>query len=153
MSASTAVLPPNADEVERLHQQLRSFASVLGVDPDAPDAVVRFTAALLLNLSLLTTTKVQKPMKVRRAPTWQAGLYEELYRDVNEVKFRQNCSIRAAIRILCDDKNTQWGNAAGKRKYKWQTLEQRYHEARDWRRDRIARSLMEQSSRNEPVSR
>jgi hypothetical protein len=71
---------PDDSAVDQLEQELRDLARSLGVDPDAPDVVVQFAAALLLAiLSLLRHAQSRAPTKSRRAPTWQAGLYEQLY--------------------------------------------------------------------------
>jgi hypothetical protein len=42
---------PDDSAVDQLEQQLRGLAKSLGVDPDAPDVVVQFAAALLLSLA------------------------------------------------------------------------------------------------------
>jgi hypothetical protein len=132
---------PNIEiEVERLHQELRALAKVLGIDPDAPNAFVQFAAALLLTVLQLAQQLPRSPTKTRRPPTWRAGRYEQLQQDVDETKARLNCSVRDAIHNLCKDKSRQWRNC------KWQTLEQSYYEARSWRRDKIARLLVQRNS-------
>ena len=40
--------PDNDSVLDQLHQELVALAKSLGVNPDAPDAVVQFAAALLL---------------------------------------------------------------------------------------------------------
>jgi len=133
--------PDYDSEVDQLHQELVTLAKSLGVNPDAPDVLVQFLAALLLAIpSLLSHGRSRSPTKSRRTPTWRAGLYEELHRDVNEAKARLKCSIRDAIAHLRKDKSRPW------LKYKPQTLEQRYHDSRDWMRDRIARLLVQQAA-------
>jgi len=128
---------PDDSAMDQFHQMLVALAESLGVNSDAPDVVAQFAAALLLAiLPILNHRQSRSPAKSRRTPTWRAGLYEELNRDVNETKARLNCSIRGAIAHLRKDKGRQWW------KYKPQTLEQRYHDSRDWMRDRIARVLV-----------
>ena len=84
---------PDVSAVDQLDQELRDLAKSLGVDPDAPDVVVQFAAALLLAIVRLVSHGQSQPTKSRRKPTWRAGLYEELCRDVNQTKARLNCSI------------------------------------------------------------
>ena len=135
---------PDVSAVDQLEQDLRDLAKSLGVDPDAPDVVVQFAAALLLAILRLGSLGQSQPTKSRRKPTWQAGLYEELYRDVNQTKARLNCSIKDAIARLREDRSGPWW------RYTQQSLEPRYREARrrarDASRDRIARLLVQQAS-------
>ena len=79
---------PDVSAVDQLDQELRDLAKSLGVDPDAPDVVVQFAAALLLAILRLVSLGQSQPTKSRRKPTWKAGLYEELYRDVNQTMAR-----------------------------------------------------------------
>ena len=137
--------PDNGSALDQLHQELVALAKSLGVNPAAPDVVVQFAAALLLAIpSLVSHGQSRSPTKSRRHPTWRAGLYEELYRDVNQTKARLNCSIKDAIADLRKDKSGPWW------KYTQQSLEPRYREAcrhaRDAMRDRIARLLVQQAS-------
>jgi hypothetical protein len=139
--------PPDCldDSADQLYQQLRALAKSLGVNPDAPDVVVQFSAALLLaTLRLVSLGQSQSPTISRRKPTWQAGLYEELYRDVTQTKADLNCSIKDAIADLRKDRTGRWW------KHTQQSLETRYREARsharDALRDRIARLLVQQAS-------
>ena len=135
---------PDVSAVDQLEQDLRDLAKSLGVDPDAPDVVLQFAAALLLAILRLGSLEQSQPTKSRRKPTWQAGLYEELYRDVNQTKARLNCSIKDAIARLREDRSGPWC------RYTQQSLEPRYREARhcarDASRDRIARLLVQQTS-------
>jgi hypothetical protein len=130
--------------VDQLDQDLRDLAKSLGVDPDAPDAVVRFAAALLLATLRLVSLGQSEPTKSRRKPTWKAGLHEELYRDVDRTMADLNCSIKDAIARLREDRSGPWW------RYTQQSLEPRYREAcrraRDASRDRIARLLVQQAS-------
>jgi len=136
--------PDNESALDQLDQALVALAKSLGVDPDAPDVVVQFAAALLLAIpSLLSQSR--SPPKSRRSPTWRAGLYEQLYQDVNQTKARLNCSIKGAIADLRKDKKSgPWW------KHTQQSLETRYREARSHARsalrDRIARLLVQQAS-------
>ena len=137
--------PDNDSALDHLHQELVAIAKSLGVNPDAPDVVVQFAAALLLAIpSLLSHVQSRTPTKSRRRPTWQAGLYEELYRDVNQTKVRLNCSTKDAIAHLRKERSGPWW------KYTQQSLEPRYREAcrhvRGALRDRIARLLVQQAS-------
>ena len=135
---------PDVSAVDQLDQDLRDLAKSLGVDPDAPDAVVQFAAALLLATLRLVSLGQSQPTKSRRKPTWRAGLYEELYRDVNQTKAGLNCSIKDAIARLREDRSGPWW------RHTQQSLEPRYREAcrhaRDASRDRIARLLVQQAS-------
>jgi hypothetical protein len=134
---------PDVSAVDQLEQDLRDLAKSLGVDPDAPDVVVQFAAALLLATLRLVSLGQSQPTKSRRKPTWRAGLYEELYRDVNHTMADLNCSIKDAIARLREDTNGPWW------RYTQQSLEPRYREAcrcaRDASRDRIARLLVQQA--------
>ena len=93
--------PDCPDSIAQWTSFIRScvdLAKSLGVDPDAPDVVVQFAAALLLaSLLLVSLGQSRSPTKSRRKPTWRAGLYEELYRDVNQTMAHLNCSIKDAI--------------------------------------------------------
>ena len=135
---------PDVSALNQLDQDLRDLAKSLGVDPDAPDVVVQFAAALLLATLRLVSLGQSQPTKSRRKPTWRAGLYEELCRDVNQTKARLNCSIKGAIARLREDRTGRWW------KHTQQSLETRYREARsrarDASRDRIARLLVQQAS-------
>ena len=135
---------PDVSAVDQLEQDLRDLAKSLGVDPDAPDVVVQFSGALLLAFLRFASLRQSQPTKSRRKPTWRAGLYEELYRDVNQTKARLNCSIKDAIARLLEDKSGPWWT------YTQQSLEPRYREARrrarDATRDQIARLLVQQAS-------
>ena len=135
---------PDVSAVDQLEQVLRDLAKSLGVDPDAPDVVVQFSGALLLAFLRVVSLGQSQPTKSRRKPTWRAGLYEELYRDVNQTKARLNCSIKDAIARLLEDKSGPWWT------YTQQSLEPRYREARrrarDATRDQIARLLVQQAS-------
>ena len=136
---------PDDSAVDQLHQELRALAKSLGVDPDAPDVVVQFAAALLLTtLRLVSLGQPRSPTKSRRKPTWRAGLYEELYRDVNQTVADLNASVKDAIARLREDRSGPWW------RYTQQSLEPRYREAcrhaRDSSRDRIARLLVQQAS-------
>ena len=63
---------PDDSAVDQLDQELRALAKSLGVDPDAPDAVVQFAAALLLAiLRLVSHGQSRSPTKSRRKPTWR----------------------------------------------------------------------------------
>ena len=139
---------PDVSAVDQLEQDLRDLAKSLGVDPDAPDVVPQFAAALLLAILRFGSLGQSQPTKSRRKPTWQAGLYEELYRDVNQTKARLNCSITDAIARLREDRSGPWW------RYTQQSLEPRYREAcrhaRDASRDRIARLLVQQASPSQP---
>ena len=131
--------------MDQLDEELRALAKILGVDPDAPDAVVQFAVALLLAIpSLLRQAQSQSPTKSRRKPTWQAGLYDELYRDVNKTMADLNCSIKAAIAHLLKDRSGRWWT------HTQQSLEARYREARsrarDAMRDRLAQLLVQQAA-------
>src|SRR6478672_3779110 len=100
---------PDDSAVDQIDQELRSLAKSLGVDPDAPDVVVQFAAALLLaTLRILTDGQPRSPAKSRRKPTWRAGLDAELYRDVNQTRARLNCSIKDAIAHLRKDRSGPW---------------------------------------------
>ena len=135
---------PDVSAVDQLEQELRDLAKSLGVDPDAPDVVVQFSGALLLAFLRVVSLGQSQPTKSRRKPTWRAGLYEELYRDVNQTKARLNCSIKDAIARLRQDRSGPWW------RYTQQSLEPRYREAcrhaRDASRDRMARLLVQQAS-------
>ena len=135
---------PDVSAVDQLEQDLRDLAKSLGVDPDAPDVVVQFSGALLLAFLRVVSLGQSQPTKSRRKPTWRAGLYEELYRDVNQTKARLNCSIKDAIARLRQDRSGPWW------KHTQQSLEPRYREARrrarDATRDQIARLLVQQAS-------
>ena len=139
---------PDISAVDQLDQDLRDLAKSLGVDPDAPDAVVQFAGALLLAFLRFVSHGQSQPTKSRRKPTWKAGLYEELYRDVNQTKARLNCSITDAIASLREDRSGPWW------RYTQQSLEPRYREAcrhaRDASRDRLARLLVQQASPSQP---
>ena len=139
---------PIISAVEQLDQTLCDLARSLGVDPDAPDMVVQFAAALLLAIPRLVSHGQSQPTKSRRKPTWQAGLYEELYRDVNQTKARLNCSITDAIASLRKDRSGPWW------RHTQQSLEQRYYEARrrahDALRDQLARLVVQQASPSQP---
>ena len=91
------------------------------------------------------------PTKSGRKPTWRAGLYEKLYRDVNQTKARLNCSIKDAIADLRKDRSGPWW------RHTQQSLEPRYREAcrhaRDASRDRIARLLVQQASPSQALKR
>lgn len=137
---------PDADlALDKLKQELVDLARVLGVNPDAPDALAQFAVALLLaSLSLLSKVAGRSPTKSRRKPTWQAGLYDELYRDVNKTMADLNCSIKAAIAHLLKDRSGRWWT------HTQQSLEARYREARsrarDAMRDRLAQLLVQQAA-------
>ena len=139
---------PTISAVEQLDQALCDLARSLGVDPDAPDMVVQFAAALLLAIPRLVSHGQSQPTKSRRKPTWQAGLYEELYRDVNQTKARLNCSITGAIASLREDRSGPW------RSHTQQSLEPRYREAsrhaRNASRDQLARLLGQQALPSQP---
>ena len=139
---------PNVSAVEQLDQDLRDLAKSLGVDPDAPDMVVQFAAALLLAILPLVSHRQSQPTKSGQKPTWRAGLYEELYRDVNQTKARLNCSITDAIASLRKDRSGPWW------RHTQQSLEQRYYEARrharDALRDQLARLVVQQASPSQP---
>ena len=77
---------PDVCAVEQLVQDLRDLAKLLGVNLDAPD-----TGPLLLAILRLVSQRQSQPAKSRRKPTWKAGQYEELFRDVNQTKARLNC--------------------------------------------------------------
>ena len=128
----------------QLEQKWRDFAKSLGVSPDAPDVLVQFSGALLLAFLRFASLRQSQPTKSRRKPTWKAGLYEELYRDVNRTVADLNCSIKDAIARLLEDKSGPWWT------YTQQSLEPRYREARrrarDATRDQIARLLVQQAS-------
>ena len=130
---------PDISEVEQLVQYLRDLMKSLGANLDAPD-----TGPLLLAILRLVSLGQSQPAKSRRKPTWKAGQYEELFRDVNQTKARLNCSIKDAIAHLREDSNGPWC------KLTQQSLEPRYREAcrhaRDASRDRIARLLIQQVS-------
>src|SRR6476620_9501697 len=65
---------PDDSAVDQIDQELRSLAKSLGVDPDAPDVVVQFAAALLLaTLRILTDGQPRSPAKSRRKPTCGPG--------------------------------------------------------------------------------
>jgi len=137
---------PDADLAsDQLKQELVDLARVLGVNPDAPDALAQFAVALLLaSLSLLSKVAGRSPTKSRRKPTWQAGLYDELYRDVNKTRADLNCSIRDAIAHLRQDRNGRWWT------FTQQSLETRYSEARSRARnalrDTLARLMVQQAA-------
>ena len=67
-----------------------------------------YWALLLASLSLLSKVAGRSPTESRRKPTWQAGLYDELYRDVNKTMADLNCSIKAAIAHLLKDRSGRW---------------------------------------------
>jgi hypothetical protein len=142
MSASD--FPYDDLALDQCHQDLVDLARLLGVNPDAPDVLVKFAAALVLAISsLLRQVQSQSPTKSRRKPTWQAGLYDELYRHVDKTMADLNCSIKDAIAHLRKDRSGQWWT------YTQQSLEARHREARSRARgimrDRIARLLVEQA--------
>ena len=95
---------PDDVAVDQLHLTLVGLAKTLGIDPDAPDAVAQFAAALLRLIPLQSPS----PPKSRRKPTWRAGLYAELYQDVNQTKARLNCSYKDAIAHLREDRSGPW---------------------------------------------
>jgi hypothetical protein len=135
---------PDVSAVDQLEQELRDLAKSLGVDPDAPDAVVQFAGALLLAILRLVSHGQSQPPKSGRKPTWRAGLYQQLYRDVNRTVADLNCSTADAIAHLREDSSGPWC------RYTQQSLEPRYREAcrhtRDALRDRLAWLLVQQAS-------
>ena len=131
---------PDDVAVDQLHQALVGLAKTLGIDPDAPDAVAQFAAALLRLIPLQSLS----PPKSRRKPTWRAGLYAELYQDVNQTKARLNCSYKDAIAHLREDRSGPWC------KLTQQSLEPRYREARRGSRDRMAHLLTQQALSPKP---
>ena len=139
---------PDVRAVDQLDQELRALAKSLGVNPDAPDVVVQFSGALLLAFLRVVSLGQSQPTKSRRKPTWRAGLYEELYRDVNQTKARLNCSITDAIASLRKDRSGPWW------RHTQQSLEQRYYEARRHARDalryQLARLVVQQASPSQP---
>jgi hypothetical protein len=143
MSASD--FPYDDLALDQCHQDLVDLARLLGVNPDAPDVVVQFAAALVLAIpSLLSWVQTQSPTKSGRKRTWQAGLYDELYRDVNKTMADLNCSSIDAIKHLREDRNGRWW------RHSQPSLETRYREARahvrETTRDRITRLLVQQGT-------
>jgi len=139
---------PDVSAVDQHDQELRDLAKLLGVKPDAPDVFLQFSAALLLAFHRFVSLRQSQPTKSGKKPTWRAGLYDELFRDVNETKARLNCSITDAIASLRKDRSGPWW------RHTQQSLEQRYYEARrharDALRDQLARLVAQQASPSQP---
>ena len=100
------------------------------IDPDSGDCWYSLAWALAIaHVPGLRVIHAFKPSRGRK-PSWKAGLAVELLRDVEALRAQKRISISAAIRILCEDKNSPW------RKFTEGNLVTRHREARKIERQR-----------------
>ncbi len=140
--APVAGLPPDlAEEAEdraytTLNEKFRSLFALYEIDPGADQSWHMLCIGLAMEHVPGMRILYEPRPRSARQPTWQAGLGEELLKDVGEEQANGELSIAAAIRELRKDPSKPW------RKHPQQTLETRHREARQ-RRERAKQRLGE----------